>query len=137
MAPFFLHNKLRGLENSLMDPYDDPEFTHYLMNRISDFMYENHKRMFEACEGLIDLTQVTDDFGSQTGSMISLDTFREFYKPYFKSFNDLAKSFGIKVFHHDDGSMRPLLPDLVELGIDILNTIQHNCPGMDMKELKS
>lgn len=136
MAIFYLHNQLRGLEQSLIDPFDDPEFTHRLLGRSADFLYEHHLRMFQSCEGLIDIAQVTDDYGSQTGSMISLETFREFYKPHMKRFIDLCHGFGIKVFHHDDGAMSSFLPDLVGMGIDILNPIQWTCPGMDRMELK-
>ncbi len=136
MTPFYQHNLLRGLAQSLMDPHDDAELTHHIIKRISDFFYEYHLRMFETCGGLIDVSQVTDDFGSQTGLLISLETFRTLYRPQMQRFIDLCHSFGIKVFHHDDGAIRPLLPDLVEMGIDILNPIQHQCPGMEMEGLK-
>jgi uroporphyrinogen decarboxylase len=137
MAPFFLHNLLRGLEQSLIDPLLDPEFTHVLIGRVSDYFYDYHRRMFEACGGAIDVAQVTDDLGSQTGPLIGMDLYREFYAPHHKRFIDLCREFGIKVFHHDDGSCRPFLPLLVEMGIDILNPIQWTCPGMDMAELKA
>lgn len=137
MAPFYYHNQLRGLEQSLVDPLLDPELTHEIVRRISDFFYAHHRRMFEACEGLIDVAQVTDDLGSQTGPIMSLATYREFYAPQHKRFIDLCHEFGIKVFHHDDGSCRAFLPLLTEMGIDILNPIQWTCPGMDMKELKA
>jgi len=136
MAPFYLHNLLRGLETSLVDPLENPEFTHYLVRRICDFEYDYHARMFEACAGLIDVAQVTDDLGSQSGPLISLKLYREFYAPQHQRFIDLCHSHGIKVFHHDDGSMRAFLPDLAAMGIDILNPVQWTCPGMDMKELK-
>ena len=137
MAPFYFHNLLRGLEQSLIDPLVDPEFTHYLVQRISDFFYDHHRRIFEACDGLIDVAQVTDDLGSQTGQLISLELYQEFYAPHHKRFIDLCHEFGIKVFHHDDGGCRPFLPSLVAMGIDILNPIQWSCPGMDMVELKT
>ena len=137
MAPFYYHNLLRGLEQSLIDPLIDPELTGYLIGRISDFFYDHHRRMFEACEGFIDVAQVTDDLGSQTGPLISMDLYQEFYAPHHKRFIDLCHEFGIKVFHHDDGSIRQFLPVLVELGIDILNPVQWTCPQMDMDELKS
>ena len=137
MSPFGIHNLLRGLEQSLVDPLIEPEFTHSLVGRISDFLYDDHRRMFEACEGLIDVAQVADDLGSQTGPLISLELYQEFYAPHHKRFINLCHEFGIKVFHHDDGSCRPFLPLLVEMGIDILNPIQWTCPGMDMQELKS
>lgn len=78
MAPFYFHNLLRGLEQSFIDPLIDPEFTHVLLGRVSDFFYEHHRKMFEACDGLIDVAQVTDDLGSQTGPLISMDLYREF-----------------------------------------------------------
>ena len=59
MAPFYYHNQLRGLEQSLVDPLLDAELTHEIVRRISDFFYAHHRRMFEACEGLIDVAQVT------------------------------------------------------------------------------
>ncbi|MFO7871192.1 MAG: uroporphyrinogen decarboxylase family protein [Kiritimatiellia bacterium] len=136
MAPFFMHNKLRGLEQSLIDPLAEPELTHEIMRRICDFDYEHHRRMFEACDGLVDVAEVTDDLGSQTGPLISLDLYREFYAPHHKRFIDLCGEFGIKVFHHDDGSCRRFLPLLIETGIDVLNPIQWTCPEMDMVELK-
>jgi hypothetical protein len=70
LAPFYYHNLLRGLEASLMDPLDDPAFTHHLLQRLGDFFLSYHRRMFQACEGLVDVAQVTDDLGSQTGPLI-------------------------------------------------------------------
>jgi uroporphyrinogen decarboxylase len=136
MAPFYFHNQLRGLEASLMDPLIDPEFTHELLRRITDFFVEQHRRIFEAGEGLIDVTQVTDDFGSQHGPLISLEVFREFYRPQIQRCIDLAKEFGIRVMHHDDGAMSAFIPDLLEMGIEILNPVQWTCPGMEAERLK-
>ena len=137
MMPFYWHNTLRGLELSMMDVLVDPEFTHYLLERLCDFLYQHHRRIFETCEGFIDLAHVSDDLGCQTGPLISLEIFREFYAPYHKKFIGLCREFGIKVFHHDDGAMRPFLPELVEMGIDVLNPVQWTCPDMDMAELKA
>jgi len=136
MAPFYYHTMLRGLEQSLMDPLLEPELTHEIIRRISDFFYEHHRRMFEACEGLIDVAQVTDDLGGQAGPLIGMETYREFYATQHQRFAELCHEFGIKVFHHDDGSCRSFIPLLVEIGIDILNPVQWTCPGMDMVELK-
>lgn len=136
MAPFYYHNLLRGLELSLTDPYDDEAFAHHLIGRIAGFFYDHHRRIFEAADGLIDVAQVTDDLGSQTGPLIGLGAFRTFYKPHMQRLINLCREFGIKVFHHDDGAMREFLPDLVEMGIDILNPVQWTCPGMELEGLK-
>jgi uroporphyrinogen decarboxylase len=93
--------------------------------------------LFEAADGFIDISEVTDDLGSQTGPMISLDLYKEFYAPHHKRFMELCHEFDVKVFHHDDGSNRVFLPLLVEMGMDILNPIQWTCPDMDMVELKA
>lgn len=135
-AVFYYHNLLRGLEQSLIDTVADPEFTHYLIGRVSDFFQEYHRRCFEAAGDRIDTTQVTDDFGSQHGLLISPKVFREFYKKPMQKAIDLAKNYDIKVFHHDDGDMRDLLPELVEMGIDILNPIQYKCGMWDLDALK-
>jgi uroporphyrinogen decarboxylase len=83
------------------------------------------------------VTQVTDDFGSQHGLLISPRIFDEFYRAPIQRAIDLAKSYGIIVFHHDDGDMRPLLPTLVTMGIDVLNPIQWRCGNWDLAMLKA
>lgn len=135
-AIFYFHNKLRGLELSLMDPLLRPEFTHHLLKRLSDFFTEYHRRCFEAVKGKIDITQVTDDFGSQNGLMISPKVFNTFYRAPIQRAIDLAHSYNLLVFHHDDGDLRKLLPNLVDMGINLLNPIQWRCGNWDLKNLK-
>ncbi len=135
-ALFYYHNKLRGLEQSLMDPLEKPEFTHYLIQRISDCFTEYHQRCFEATRGLAHITQVTDDFGSQHGLLISPKVFDTFYRQAMQRGIDLAHAYGLIVFHHDDGDNRMLLPRLVEMGIEVLNPIQWRCGNWDLKWLK-
>ncbi|MEW5719336.1 MAG: hypothetical protein AB1817_11955 [Chloroflexota bacterium] len=91
---------------------------------------------FEATRGLIDMTQVTDDFGSQNGLLISPSVFDKFYRAAIQRAIDLAKSYGLFVFHHDDGDLRGLLSRLCEMGIDILNPIQWRCGDWDLRALK-
>lgn len=136
-AVFFYHNLLRGLELSLMDPILRPEFTHHLIGRLSDFFHEYHRRCYEAGRGFIDITQVTDDYGSQHGLLISPRVFEEFYRRPVQRAIDLARSYGIHVFHHDDGDMRRLLPRLVEMGIEVLNPVQWRCGDWDLAALKA
>ncbi len=136
-ALFYYHNLLRGLELSLMDILLRPEFTHYLVEHLSEFFTEYHRRCFEAGQGVTDITQVTDDFGSQHGLLISPSAFDEFYRRPMQRAIDLAKSYGIIVFHHDDGDMRSLLPTLAAMGIEVLNPIQWRCGNWDLVKLKA
>ena len=135
-APFYYHNMLRGLELSLLDPLLRPRFTHHLIQHMSDFFNEYHRRCFEAGRGFVDITQVTDDYGSQHGLLIGTGAFDEFYRGPTQRAIDLAKSYDLLVFHHDDGDIRPLLPTLLEMGIDILNPIQWRCGDWDLVDLK-
>lgn len=136
-AVFYYHNKLRGLELSLMDPLLRPEFTRELVRRVSDFFQEYHRRCFEAAGKSIQITQVTDDLGSQHGLLISPRLFDAFYRDPIQRAIDLAKSHGLLVFHHDDGDLRQMLPTLVEMGIDLLNPIQWRCGNWDLAALKA
>ena len=135
-AVFYYHNMLRGLELSLMDPVLNPEITRVITAKLSDFFTEYHRRCFESLRGLVDATQVTDDFGSQHGLVISPSVFHEFYRQPMQRAIDLAKSYDIHIMHHDDGDCRPLIPELVEMGIDILNPIQWRCGDWDLGTLK-
>jgi uroporphyrinogen decarboxylase len=134
-AIFFWHNKLRGLEQSMMDLALRPDFSRHLIRRIADFFLEYHGRCFEAAGDLIDLTQVTDDFGSQKGLLISRDMIESYYRPWIERAIRLAKRHGLAVFHHDDGAIYSLIPDLIDMGIDVLNPIQWRCQGMDRQAI--
>jgi len=130
-AIFYWHNKLRGLELSLMDLALRPEFSRHLIRRIAESFYERYELCFQAAGKAVQLTQVTDDYGSQTGLLISKGMFEEFYRPWMQRAIDQAKSHGLKVFHHDDGAVYSLIPELIEMGIDVLNPIQWRCKAMD------
>jgi uroporphyrinogen decarboxylase len=121
---FYYHNQLRGLEKSFMDSAIKPEFTRYLLDRLEEFFLEYHRRMFDAASDVLDLTQVTDDFGSQNSLLLSPRMFDKFYRKPIQKAIHLAKSFDILVFHHDDGDIRKLLPRLTDMGFDVLNRIQ-------------
>jgi uroporphyrinogen decarboxylase len=136
-AIFYWHNNLRGLELSFVDPLERPEFSHYLIQRVSDFFTEYHTRCFEALRGLVDTTQVTDDFGAQHGLLISPRVFDQFYRKAIQRGIDLARSYDVIVFHHDDGDMRKLLPRLVEMGIRVLNPVQWRCGNWDLAGIKA
>lgn len=135
-AIFTYHNYLRGLEQSLMDPVLVPDIAHRIIERLADFFAEYHTRCFESAAPFIDTHQVTDDWGSQNGLIVSPQIFREFYKDRTKQAIDLAKRFDIYVFHHDDGDCRALIPELTDMGIDILNPIQYRCGNWDLAQLK-
>lgn len=135
-APWTMYNNIRGLEKSMIDLAINKEYAHYVIDKIFDFEYALLEKLFEAGGNLMDFAFISDDFGTQHGPMISVEMFNEFFRLHYQRYIKLMKDFGVKVFYHSDGGIRPLITVLVELGIDVLNPIQWRCAGMDLKELK-
>ena len=126
----------RGLDQILIDFVDRPEFVKAMIDRIMEFRIEHVKRMIEVTKGRADILQIADDYGMQTGLMMRPAMWKEFFAPCLKTLAGIAHGAGMKVFLHCDGSSRSIIPDLIDLGIDILNPIQPQCTGMDPAELK-
>ena len=126
----------RGLAQILMDMASWPEFVEAMIDRIMAFRVEHIRRILAVVKGRADLLQIADDYGMQTGLMMSLDMWRQFFARRLKRIADMVHDAGLKVFLHCDGAIRPVIPDLIELGVDVLNPIQPDCPGMEPKGLK-
>ncbi|MCC7493158.1 MAG: hypothetical protein IT204_12450 [Fimbriimonadaceae bacterium] len=135
-APFFFFNQLRGLEQSLLDLALNQELSHAILARLTDFFYGFAERLFEAGGGLIDVTQLTDDFGGQTNLLLSPASFDEYLAPHYCRLAGLMRDHGVRIFHHDDGAMWELLPRLIDLGIQVLNPVQYRCGPVDLTWLK-
>jgi len=135
-APFYDLCMLFGQETALMNLALRPELVEAVLDRAAKYRLEEHRLLFEATKGYLDITQVTDDFGSQANLVMSAGTIRSIFWPHYRNAIKLAKSYGLRVFHHDDGAMSELIPDLIEMGVDVLNPIQWKCPGMDLERLK-
>ena len=134
--PFLSYTFLRGDEQAFMDLVLNPEIVHYCLDKLFDFAYENTARIFETIPGKVDFSFVSEDFGSETSLLMSLDHIREFLIPRMKRMMELVHSAGAYVFTHSDGAIRPALPLLIDAGTDVLNPIQWNCPGMEREGLK-
>jgi uroporphyrinogen decarboxylase len=77
-----------------------------------------------------------DDYGMQNGLIMSIEMWRRFFKPGFRKFIELAHSYGIRVMHHTCGAIEPLIPDFIDCGLDILQSIQPRAAGMDLIKIK-
>ena len=133
--PFYLYCRLRGMEQALTDLAENSVVAEAALERIYCFHEAVIRRTLEAAKGLIDIIYVAEDLGTQDTLLMSPTLFRRFLKPGMRKMIDLAHSYGVKVMHHDDGAIRPLMPELIEIGIDILNPIQWRCAGMGREEL--
>jgi uroporphyrinogen decarboxylase len=135
--PFLIYKKLRGQEQAFMDLVLHPEIVHYCLDKLFDLAYTDTVRIYEQIPGQVMLTYVNEDLGGQDNLLFSPAHIHEFLLPRMKRIIDLAHQGGAYVFHHDDGSCRRILPDLIAAGIDLLNPIQWRCKEMEREGLKA
>ncbi len=134
--PFLAYKKLRGEEQSYLDLVMNPEIVHYCLDKLFHLAYENIRRIHEQAPGQVMFSYVAEDMGSQNDLLYSPAHIREFLLPRMKKAVELVHQADAYAFHHNDGSIRRILPDLIQIGIDILNPIQWRCKNMDRAELK-
>jgi uroporphyrinogen decarboxylase len=134
--PFLIYKNLRGQEKAMADLVDQPEIVNYCLDKLFELAYVNTERIFNSLPGKVTYTYVAEDMGGQRNLMFSPKHIREFLLPGMKRMIELANSAGVYVFHHNDGNVTRILPDMVNLGINILNPIQWRSDGMDRKYLK-
>lgn len=116
----------------------DPDAAHLLFSKIMDFQKMVIKSYYERIGPYIHLTTSGDDFGTQRGMMISPAMWREFVKPYMRERIEYTARFTDAVYmHHSCGEITDIIPDLIEIGVRILNPIQPVSPGMSPENLKS
>jgi uroporphyrinogen decarboxylase len=134
--PFLIYKSLRGQEQAMIDLVENPEIVKYCLDRLFELAYQDTLRIYEAIPGKVTLSYVAEDLGGQRNLLFSPRQIREFLFPGMKRIIELARQAGATVFHHDDGNVTRILPDLIELGIQVLNPIQWRADGMDRAMLK-
>ncbi len=127
---------LRTMPKFMMDMATNPDFATALIDRIAAFYLSLNRRILENVGNLTDIYFIADDVGVQDKLMISPQMFRRFIKPSLTGFIQQAHQHGQRVMYHTCGAVRPLIPDFIEMGVDILDPIQVSARGMDPKELK-
>lgn len=115
---------VRGWEGMFVDMVERPAWAHFLSRKFTDFYKEDYRRAAEATGGRIDLYLVISDLGSQNGPLISLAMFRQFVAPYLKEMVDCIHDLGAKALYHSCGLIRPFIPELIRVGVDVLDPIQ-------------
>ena len=128
---------LRGFENFYTDLVAEPEFAEALMQGVADYQIALYDHVLAATGSFLDVVMVAEDLGSQDGPLISPSTYRRMVKPIQKRVWQFIKSrTAAKLFLHSCGSVRQFIPDLIEIGVDILNPVQVAASGMETQVLK-
>jgi uroporphyrinogen decarboxylase len=122
---------MRGLEEILVDFVDHPEFVHELFEALT----QHYLNIIDAIQGYpFDGIRFADDWGAQRGMLMGPRRWREFVKPGLKKIFARARESGLVVMVHSDGDIQEIIPDLIEIGVQILNPIQPE--AMDILQIK-
>jgi uroporphyrinogen decarboxylase len=125
---------LRGMENFLLDCYDDPAWAGSLLDGLADYYIQLGLR---AVEQGVDIIRIGDDVGTQTGMLIPPDLWRELVRPridrMIRAFQKINPE--IIILYHSCGDFRPIIGDLIQLGVEFLSTMQP-VGSMNLAEIK-
>ena len=131
--------RLRGFENFYCDMVENVPFAEALLDAISEIKMKYWARALEVVGPNVMMVSEADDLASQSRCLCSPQLYRKLIKPrhtrLFSFIRQQAKV-PVKIFYHSCGAVEPLIPDLIESGIDILNPVQVSAAGMDTKQLK-
>jgi len=128
---------LLGMENMYLKMYSRPELVDAVLQHIVEYYLQVNQRIFDAAADLIDIFFIGNDFGGQSGPLVGPNQFARFILPHLQRFIQLGRAYGLKVQLHCCGGFAPLIPLMVEAGLDALHAVQPNCRGMDLQTLKA
>jgi uroporphyrinogen-III decarboxylase len=127
---------LLGMENTYVKMLEQPELVDAVIQHLVDFYAAVSQRIFDAAADALDVFFLGNDFGAQTGPLLSPALFKRFMLPHLARLIDLGHAYGLKVQLHCCGGFAPLLPALIDAGLDGVHAIQPCCAGMDLRTLK-
>ena len=116
----------------------DPLFAETLVATAVDLQLQMTVNMLDAVAGHVDIVGCADDFASQRAPMLAPSLYRQIIKPHQKRlFDAIRRHSQAKIWFHTSGNVYDLIPDLVEMGVDILNPVQVSARDMhDRQKLK-
>ncbi len=126
---------VRGWQGMFLDMIERPEWVHFLCQKFTDFYLEDYTRAAEITAGRIDLYLLISDLGGQRGPLISPEMFGGFVAPYLKAMIDRIHQLGGRVLFHSCGAVAAFIPELIALGVDVLDPIQPAGPAMQPERL--
>lgn len=123
-GPFQMVTFLIEMDRFFMLMIDEPEAAQRILDRMVEFELEYYRRCFEAGKGKVDILRPHDDYGTQISMLFSVDMWKEFFKENTKKLVDLAHNYGAFYQQHSCGAVGPIIPELIECGVDALEPLQ-------------
>ena len=133
---FMIAARLRGMDRLLMDMAADPPMAQAVIDKVGEFAVEFNRRALEQIGPRVDHYVLWDDVATQRGMMMSPTTWNRYLKKWYSRLYADAKSYRLTVFYHCCGSFHPIIPTLIDLGVDILDPVQTSAREMDLPTLK-
>ena len=134
-GPFQVACNLRSMDKLMVDMALDPEFAHRIFDRMVEFELEFYERLLQAGDGQIDILRPHDDYGTQISLLFSPAMWRDYFRANTRKLTSLAHRYGAFYMQHSCGAVGPLIPELIDCGVDILEPIQ-KLPGLEPEYLK-
>jgi len=128
--------QLCGMDQFLMDLAVDPEVPLLIMDYLTDITVEILDQVLENNANRLDMVYFYDDVATENALMISKKMWRQYIQPRHMRLIEVAKKYNRKIMYHCDGSIYPLIPELIEMGVDLLNPIQVDAKNMEDWRLK-
>ena len=136
-SPFFCQAcNMTGIGRFLEIMLELPDVAEAILRRIVDVYVENSRRSLEAARGKIDILFVGDDYGGKNGLLMSPALWRKLIRPQVERIYSLGAEYDVLVMQHSCGSIRPIIGDLIDLGLHILDPVQIAAADMAPQELK-
>ena len=137
-SPLFCRiSELCGMEDTMIMLLQEPILIEAMVEQVENFYTQYLTRVLDAAPGQINIMFTGDDVAGQDGLLFSLETWRRFFKKPFARIFQVAKDRGVRVMFHICGSCMDLIPDLMDIGMDILHVLQFSAKGMDARSPKS
>ncbi len=133
-GPFQVVTNLISMENLFMLMVDEPEVVKGIFDGLLNFELEYYRRAFEAGGGRVDILRPHDDYGTQISMLFSMDMWREFFKENTKKLVELTHKYNAFYMQHSCGAIAPVIPELIECGVDVLEPIQKTV-GLEIDRL--
>jgi uroporphyrinogen decarboxylase len=127
---------MRGLSRYLMDLVECPDIAEAISRHATEFYKQRALRAVEESKGKIDMAYSGGDIGTQRGMMLAPELWRRHIKPYSTQLIRTFKDMGLITMYHSCGGLVPVIEDLIEMGLDILDPIQPLAEGMEPAALK-
>jgi uroporphyrinogen decarboxylase len=126
-----------GMETGLIELISDPDFAEAFLERLTQTICTAQELYLSEVGDLIDIHFTADDLSGQARPLIAPALYRRLIKPrWARIIQTIKKHTRAKIFYHSCGALNEFIPDLIEIGVDIINPVQVSAAGMDTAALK-